>query len=94
MKRNSQGHARALLTLSKKEDQIKLWKRTLKNKYSVRQVEKIAKAEQPAATSRKKSPPKQDPFINEAATQLRSIPVTQVRHRSNNVNGKIEIEYY
>ena len=90
----SAGHARALLTLPKKEDQIKLWKQTLKNKYSVRQIENIAKAEKPAATPRKKSPPKQDPFINEAENKLRSILGTQVRIRDNKGKGKIEIEYY
>jgi len=90
----SAGHARALLTLPKKEDQIELWKQTLKNKYSVRQIENIAKAEKPAATSRKKSPLKQDPFINEAENKLRSILGTQVRIRDNKGKGKIEIEYY
>ena len=90
----SAGHARALLTLPKKEDQIELWKQTLKNKYSVRQIENIAKAQKPAARPRKKSPPKQDPFINEAENKLRSILGTQVRIRDNKGKGKIEIEYY
>ena len=60
----SAGHARALLTLPKKEDQIGLWKQILKHKYSVRQVENIVKAEKPAGAPKKKHSPTQDPFIN------------------------------
>ncbi|MCH8020071.1 ParB/RepB/Spo0J family partition protein [candidate division KSB1 bacterium] len=90
----SAGHARALLTLTKKEDQINLWKQTLKKKYSVRQIENIVKAEKPAVVPRKKSLPKQDPFINEAENKLRGILGTQVRIKDNKGKGKIEIEYY
>ncbi len=90
----SAGHARALLTLSKKEDQVNLWKQTLKKKYSVRQIENIVKAEKPAVAPRKKSLPKQDPFINEAENKLRAILGTQVRIKDNKGKGKIEIEYY
>ncbi len=90
----SAGHARALLTLTKKEDQINLWKQTLKKKYSVRQIENIVKAEKPAVAPRKKSLPKQDPFINEAENKLRAILGTQVRIKDNKGKGKIEIEYY
>ncbi len=90
----SAGHARSLLTLPKKEDQINLWKQTLKKKYSVRQIEDIVKAEKPAAMPRKKSPPKQDPFINEAENKLRGILGTQVRIKDRKGKGKIEIEYY
>jgi len=90
----SAGHARALLTLPKKEDQINLWKQTLKKKYSVRQIENIVKAEKPAVVPRKKSLPKQDPFINEAENKLRGILGTQVRIKDHKGKGKIEIEYY
>ncbi len=90
----SAGHARALLALPRKEDQINLWKQTLKKKYSVRQIENIVKAEKPAVTSRKKSLPKQDPFINEAENKLRGILGTQVRIKDKRGKGKIEIEYY
>jgi len=90
----SAGHARALLTLTKKEDQVNLWKQTLKKKYSVRQIENIVKAEKPAVAPRKKSLPKQDPFINEAENKLRAILGTQVRIKDNKGKGKIEIEYY
>ncbi len=90
----SAGHARALLTLPKKEDQISLWKQTLRNKYSVRQVENIVKAEKPVVAPKKKPLPPQDPFINEAENKLREILGTKVRIKDNRGKGKIEIEYY
>ena len=65
-----------------------------KKKYSVRQIENIVKAEKPAVALRKKSLPKQDPFINEAENKLRAILGTQVRIKDNKGKGKIEIEYY
>lgn len=88
------GHARALLSLPKKEDQINLWKKTLQGKYSVRQLEKLVQDNKPTTKQKKSTPRREDPLILEIENKLRSILGTQVHIRDNKGKGKIEIEYY
>ncbi|MFQ5750449.1 MAG: ParB/RepB/Spo0J family partition protein [bacterium] len=90
------GHARALLGLPNKKDQIELWKKTIKNKYSVRQVENSVKNKTQPAKPKKEIQQKVNPFIRETEDKLRSILATQVRiseHKKGR-GGKVEIEYY
>ncbi|MFQ5675065.1 MAG: ParB/RepB/Spo0J family partition protein [bacterium] len=88
------GHARALLSLPKTEDQINLWKKTLRSKYSVRQLEKLVHDNKPTTRQKKSISRHEDPLILEIENKLRSILGTQVRIRDHKGKGKIEIEYY
>lgn len=89
------GHARALLALSSANEQLALWKKTVKGKYSVRQVENFVK-KQSESPARKKEPRKEsNPFLREIEDKFRSILGTQVRIILSKGNaGKIEIEFY
>lgn len=92
----SAGHARAILSLSDKSQQIDLWKRTVKNKYSVRQVEKLVKSITQLSKPKKEKRKEINPFIREAEDKLRSILGTQIRihEKGKGRGGKIEVEYY
>lgn len=90
------GHGRALLALPNSSDQITLWKKAVKKKYSVRQIEKLVK--QPTHPSKPKKAKRRDvdPLIQESEDKLRSILGTQVRiqQKRKGAGGKIEVEYY
>ena len=90
------GHARALLSLSNSAAQIQLWKRVVRNKYSVRQVEKFVKGRPTTERTRKDVKRESSPFIKETEDKLRTNLATQVRILANKsgTGGKIEIEYY
>lgn len=92
----SAGHARAILALPEKNQQIDWWKKTIKNKYSVRQVEKLVKRSTQPSKPQKEKRKEINPFIREAEDKLRSILGTQVRihEKSKGGQGTIEVEYY
>ncbi len=91
----SAGHARALLGLDSASEQIALWKKTVKNKYSVRQVENLVKKmNEPAPSKKAKANRKLSPALQEVEDRLRSALSTQVRIEDRGGRGKIEIEYY
>jgi len=90
----SVGHARTLLSLESTENQIQLWKKLLKNEYSVRRLEKIVKElievkqKKPIDTKRKSV------HIFKVEEKLRNLFGTKVMVRSKNEGGSIEIEFY
>jgi len=91
-----EGHARALLGLNEKSQQIELWKKVLKNNYSVRKVEEEVKKwrngsphYQLQKTARKKSV-----FVARTENHLREKLGTQVKIRSKKDGGSIEIFFY
>jgi ParB family chromosome partitioning protein len=89
------GHARALLGLPERSQQIDLWKTILKNGWSVRQVEKfVQRAAKPKSGAKKKSSPTAPYAIREAEDKLRRIFGTQVRIHLQGKGGKIELEFY
>ena len=95
------GHARALLSLPENNLMLKTWKKTVKNAFSVRQVEKTVKSllkeiqekkdkkEQNQDLSRKKTP-----YIQKFEGSLREKLGTKVKIRTKRDGGSIEIEYY
>lgn len=92
----SMGHARALISLNNSEEQIKLWKKTVRNGLSVRKVETLVKQigdrSQPL---RNEHLEKEIPFyIRDAENRLRNVLTTQVKVTTKSRGGKIEIEYY
>lgn len=91
----SAGHARAFLGLPNNSEQISIWKKTVKNKYSVRQVENLVKRSTEPATPKKEITRKVNPFIKEIEARIRSALSTQVRiEEHGHGKGKIEIEFY
>jgi ParB family chromosome partitioning protein len=97
------GHARALLGLPERSQQVDLWKTILKNGLSVRQVEKfVQRSAKPKSSAKKKASPALPYAIREAEDKLRRIFGTQVRihledkgsRRAQSSRGKIELEFY
>ena len=87
------GHGRALITIEDKELQNKIWKKIVKDKISVRDVEKLAKK---SVTKNEKSGKVEDKpyYIVEAEEKMRMFLGTQVRVKAGKKGGTIEIEYY
>ena len=87
------GHGRALITIEDKELQNKIWKKIVKDKISVRDVEKLAKK---GVTKKEKSSKIEDKpyYIVEAEEKMRMFLGTQVRVKTGKKGGTIEIEYY
>ncbi len=91
----SAGHARALLGLPDRTQQIDLWKTILKNSLSVRQVEKLVqRASKPKSAAKKKVSPTAPYAVREAEDKLRRIFGTQVKINLQGKGGKIEVEFY
>ncbi|MCL4705231.1 ParB/RepB/Spo0J family partition protein [bacterium] len=91
----SAGHARAILTAPDKQKQLALWKKTIKNQLSVRQVEKLARAESGGAgKAAKKKARNVTADVQEAEDMLRRALGTQVRIEKKGKGGMIEIEFY
>ncbi len=89
----SMGHARALLPLENKNQQISVCKKVIESDLSVRQTEKLVDKLLRQAESRKKTPTRL-PEIEALENRLRTILATQVKIRQGRKKGTIEIEYY
>ncbi|MFQ5630817.1 MAG: ParB/RepB/Spo0J family partition protein [bacterium] len=90
----SAGHARALLSCSKQDKLLQIWKKIKNDGLSVRQVEKLAtqKKKTSSKTSAKNKQP--DPHIQETEDKMRQIFGTQVRILRKGKGGAIEMEFY
>jgi ParB family chromosome partitioning protein len=88
------GHARALLGLPERTQQIELWKKIHKDQLSVRQVEKLVQRSTKPKTNAKKKSPAASYAVREAEDKLRRIFGTQVRIHLQGKGGKIELEFY
>ncbi|GAB4072005.1 stage 0 sporulation protein Spo0J [Barrientosiimonas marina] len=89
----SMGHGRALLGLQNEEQIMFLFRKILKEKLNVRQVEDLIvnMDEQP---KKKKTKPKKDVFLQERESVLRDRLGTAVSINQGKRKGKIEIEFY
>jgi ParB family chromosome partitioning protein len=88
----SMGHARAILSLDKESEQIRLCTKVLKDDLSVRDTESYAKN-----ISLKRPKTKQidnDPNLNSLEQELREMFGTKVRILKSKKGGRIEIEFY
>lgn len=88
------GHARALITIEDGELQNNLWEKTVKNKLSVRDVERLAKKNTREKDPQKAKEEKKSLYLLEIEEKLRSRYGTQVRIKMGNRGGSIEIEFY
>ena len=89
----SQGHARALLSISEEKKQLDMAEKIIAQQLNVRQIEKLAKD----TKQKKKKEVLTDAYqieINQLEERLRAVLGTKVtiHHRKN--RGSIEIEYY
>ncbi len=91
----SSGHARALLSLEDAGQQIEAAEKIVRDKLSVRDIEKMVKSmNQPAKPSAKKEL-KNDFVYKDMEEQLKQKIGTKVKiNRKSENKGKIEIEYY
>lgn len=92
----SMGHARALLSLSSREDQINIWKKIVRNGLSVRSVEKLVRdhLQNPAKTKTVPSVDKRSLYYEDIENRLRKKLTTKVQIKSKKRGGAIEIDYY
>lgn len=90
----SVGHARTLLALESKEEQIALWQKLLKNDYSVRKLEKIVKEQNTLKPAKQSEAKKKSIHIQKIEEKLRNLFGTKVTVRTKQDGGAIEIEFY
>ncbi len=92
----SMGHARALMGLSTAAAQMSVWKKVLKQGWSVRKVEDVVREEQEKGNQTKKqeTKAKRAPYLVETEDELRAILGTQVKIRPGSRGGKVEVFYY
>jgi len=91
----SPGHARAFLSFEDKSAQLAAWKKTVKNNYTVRQVENLAQTQDKPTRTKATKPPESDPFVRDLENRLRTALSTQVRiKQTKKGGGVIELEFY
>ncbi|GMW00288.1 MAG: chromosome partitioning protein ParB [Candidatus Hydrogenedentota bacterium] len=89
----SMGHARALLSLPSRDQQIAACRKIMEQGLSVRQVEKLAEPAKPATTQTKPKSPHVSAIEDELRSRL-GTRVTLRTHEAHPQRGKIEIEYF
>ena len=88
------GHARALLSLENKSDQLVIWQKIINQDLSVRNVENLVKQSK-NKTIQTEPGKKQKPFyLTEIEEKIQQKLGTKVNINAGKKGGKIEIEYY
>lgn len=90
----SMGHARALMGLSNKGDQIQLCRKIIKQQLSVRQVEETVRKMSSPEKTKTAAKEKTDPAMTALEDRCRGILGSQVKIRQASKGGKIEISYF
>jgi len=88
------GHARALITIENEELQNNLWERIVKDKLSVRDVERLVKQSTREKNKQKTREKEKSLYLLEIEEKLRDRYGTQVRIKMGKKGGSIEIEFY
>ena len=88
----SEGHARAILSLSGEREQIALSRRVAKEELSVRKTEDLAHPERRTLIIRKRT--KSSPAFFDIEEKLKQYFGTSVKVLGKEKGGKIEIEFY
>ena len=91
----SMGHARALMGLSQESALIKIWKKVVREAWSVRKVEEVVRSllERSEKVKERAISP-HSPYLAEIEDKLRIIFSTQIHIQELNRGGKIEIAYF
>ena len=87
------GHGRALITIEDKELQKQIWSKIVKDKISVRDVEKLVKKKRKKQRNLKTIEDKPY-YLLDAEEKLRMFLGTQVKIKPGKKGGSIEIDYY
>ncbi len=90
----SAGHARALLAFDKTADMLSMAEEIQKNDLSVRDVERVAKAQTKNKTAKPTPRKKKDNFYNEVELALAETLGRKVRIVSNKKGGILELEFF
>ena len=93
----SAGHARALLTIEEPTHLVDLARRAVKERWSVREVEKEARAAGPRTKRRRARPPakRRDAVLRALEEELREVLATKANVKSaKNGTGVIEIPFH
>lgn len=91
----SMGHARAIVGVQNTEEQKELAELTIRNRWSVRELEEsIQKRTEPVIKDKKTKTKKKDPYIHQIEEELQDYYKTSVKIKHNKNKGKIEITYY
>jgi ParB family chromosome partitioning protein len=91
----SMGHARALVGVQDVKLQKELAEMTVRQQWSVRELEEaLQKTKEKADKAAKKKAKKKDPFVEQLEEQLREAFKTTVKVKHNKNRGKIEFTYY
>ncbi|MBN1464383.1 ParB/RepB/Spo0J family partition protein [candidate division KSB1 bacterium] len=91
----SMGHARALLAVTKTEDQLALWKKIISANLSVRQVERaVKKLDEPLEKTNFQETTRFSAYMQDAEDRLQKALATKVRLKAKGAGGAIEIIYY
>ncbi len=90
----SMGHAKALMGISNKGDQLVLFKKIVKDNLSVRKVEAMVKDMGEKSDKTPKKVTSKSPFILDMENSLRSALGTQVSIKPSSKGGRIEINYF
>jgi ParB family chromosome partitioning protein len=85
------GHAKALLSVEGREQQLELYRQVTEKAWSVRETEASARALAPEK-GRKREPA--DPHVKAVEDDLRRILATKVSVIARNHGGRIVVEYY
>ena len=88
----SMGHGRAMLSLAKESEQMRLCTKIMKDDLSVRDTESYAK--KLALNKPKSKTSDKDPNLDSLEQELREIFGTKVKILKSKKGGKIEIEFY
>jgi ParB family chromosome partitioning protein len=88
------GHARTLLVLEDTEDQILVWKKLLKNDFSVRKLERVVKELSEEKSTQLVKSRKKSIHILKIEEKLRDIFGTKVNLRTKKEGGSIDIDFY
>lgn len=93
----SMGHARALISIEDPDVQEAIFKKAVKNEYSVRQIEKAVRAldkQEKKDDKEEQDTEEHRTFLNEISNRLRRTLSTKVNIKSKKNGGEIRIEYY
>ena len=89
------GHAKALMGLDSPSEQLRFWRKSVKQGWNVRKLEQVVRerseGKRPVSRVKKTTA---SPYIEEMEERLRNALVTRVTLRESGKGGRIEIAYY
>lgn len=97
----TEGHARALLSITDAEEQLHVWQKVVKDGLSVRETERLSRTPRASRTSRTSKVSRatgrhgHDPYLSDVEDKLRRFLGTKVSiERQGDGKGRIVVEFY